>query len=212
MTQWLKKSTAVTIKAGPFLDETDGKTPETGLTITQADIRLSKIGGDISQSHNAAGATHDEAGYYDVPLDVTDTDTLGSLRLFVNIAGALPVWHNFMIVSSQVWDSLFGTDLLEIDPVTIDTQLSSVHGSGRWGGGNGGDKSLVYTLTDSVTHDPVSGATVELYATPGMTTVIDSQTTNVFGVITFSNLVGGTYYLKIIRSGYETTTDTEVVS
>ena len=40
MAQWIKQSTASTIKLGPFLDDTDGKTPETGLTISQADIRI----------------------------------------------------------------------------------------------------------------------------------------------------------------------------
>ena len=29
---WLKQSTAVTVKIGPFVDDTDGKTAETGLT------------------------------------------------------------------------------------------------------------------------------------------------------------------------------------
>lgn len=55
----LKQSTAATIKLGAFVDDTDGKTAETALTIGQADIRLSKNGGDIAQSHNTAGATHD---------------------------------------------------------------------------------------------------------------------------------------------------------
>ena len=47
---WLKQSTAVTVKMGPFLDETDQKTVETGLTISQADIRLFKNGGDFAQT------------------------------------------------------------------------------------------------------------------------------------------------------------------
>lgn len=69
MTQWLRQNTAATVKMGPFLDETDGKTAETGLTIAQADVRLSKNGGDFAQKNDAAGATHDENGWYDVPLD-----------------------------------------------------------------------------------------------------------------------------------------------
>ena len=53
----LKQSTAATIKLGPFVDDGDGKTAETGLTISQADIRLSKAGGDFAQTNNSAGAT-----------------------------------------------------------------------------------------------------------------------------------------------------------
>lgn len=111
---WLKQSTAVTVKIGPFVDDTDGKTAETGLTISQADIRLSKNGGNIAQSNNSAGATHDELGYYDVPLDTTDTNTLGTLRVLISESGALPVWQDFMVVPANVWDSLFGADKLQV--------------------------------------------------------------------------------------------------
>jgi len=114
MTMWLKQSTAVTVKVGPFVDSTDGVTAETALTISQADIRLSKNGGNIAQSNNAAGATHDELGYYDIPLDTTDTNTLGTLKLLVSESGALPVWQDFMVVPANVWDSLFGADKLQV--------------------------------------------------------------------------------------------------
>lgn len=114
MAMWLKQSTAVTVKLGPFVDATDGVTAETGLTISQADIRLSKNGGDIAQTNNVAGATHDELGYYDVPLDTTDTNTLGRLKVAVSESGALPVWAEFMVVPANVWDSLFGSDKLQV--------------------------------------------------------------------------------------------------
>lgn len=94
----------------------------------------------------------------------------------------------------------------------IDTELSNSHGAGTWGaGGNGGALTLTYTVSSSA-GGVVAGAIVELYAEVGMTTLIDSQVTNVLGVATFSNLVAGTYYLKIIRSGYTTATDSEVVA
>lgn len=115
MALWLKQSTAVTIKFGPFVDSTDGVTAETALTISQADIRLSKNGGNIAQTNNVAGATHDELGYYDVPLDTTDTNTLGTLRVAVSESGALPVWQDFMVVPANVWDSFFGADNLQVD-------------------------------------------------------------------------------------------------
>lgn len=115
MAQWLKQSTAVTVKLGPFVDATDGVTALTALTISQADIRLSKNGGNIAQSNDATGATHDELGYYDVPLDATDTNTLGTLRVAVSESGALPVWQDFMVVPANVWDSFFGADALQVD-------------------------------------------------------------------------------------------------
>lgn len=114
MSYWLKQSTAVTIKFGPFVDENDGKTAETGLTIAQADIRLSKNGGNIAQTNNATGGTHDELGFYDIPLDTTDTGTLGSLLVAVHESGALPVFQYFMVVPANVWDSMFGADKLDV--------------------------------------------------------------------------------------------------
>ena len=117
----LKQSTAATIKLGPFIDDTDGKTAETSLTISQADIRLSKNGGDIAQTHNSAGATHDELGYYNVPLDTTDTNTLGRLKVMVHESGALPVWDEYLVVTANVYDTLCSTDKLEVE-------LASGHG------------------------------------------------------------------------------------
>src|SRR5574343_223896 len=112
---FLKQSTAYTAKIGPFIDDTDGKTAETGLTLSQADLRLSKNGGDIAQKNESTACSHDELGYYDCPLDATDTGTLGKLQLFVHESGALPVFHEFMVVTANVYDTLFSTDKLEVD-------------------------------------------------------------------------------------------------
>ena len=112
---YLKQSTAVTLKIGPFLDDTDGKTAETGLTIAQADVRLSKNGANIAQKNEGTSCTHDELGIYGCPLNATDTGTLGRLQLWVHEAGALPIWHEFMVITANVFDSLFSTDNLEVD-------------------------------------------------------------------------------------------------
>ena len=112
---YLKQSTAATIKLGPFVDDSDGKTAETGLTISQADIQLSKNGGDIAQTNNSAGATHDELGYYNVPLDTTDTNTLGTLKVIVSKSGALPVFADFMVITAEAYDTLCGTDHFTVD-------------------------------------------------------------------------------------------------
>ena len=115
----LKQSTAATVKLGAFVDDTDGKTAETGLTISQADIRLSKNGGDFAQTNNATGATHDEFGYYDIPLDTTDANTLGRLRVAVSVSGALPVWQVFLVVTANVYDTLCSTDTFDVNVATI---------------------------------------------------------------------------------------------
>lgn len=116
---WLKQSTAITVKIGPFIDDADGKTAEVALTLTQADIRLSKNGANIAQKNEANNATTDELGYYDCPLDATDTGTLGILQLFVHEAGALPVFHEYMVVPANVWDSFFGADKLDVNTAEL---------------------------------------------------------------------------------------------
>src|SRR3990170_4536933 len=115
MDGWLRQSTAVTLKIGPFVDSTDGNTAETALTISQADVRLSKNGADIAQKTEATSCTHDELGMYDCPVDATDTGTLGRLDLVVAETGALVVRHTYMVVPANVWDSLFGAGALQVD-------------------------------------------------------------------------------------------------
>ncbi len=70
---FLKQSTAATVLIGPAVDATDGFTFENALTISQADIRLSKNGAAFAQTNDATGATFMENGMYSVPLDTTDT-------------------------------------------------------------------------------------------------------------------------------------------
>jgi hypothetical protein len=115
MATWLKQSTSVDVPVGPFLDETDGKTAETALTITQPDVRLKKNGGAWAQKNAAQTLSHEENGWYEVTLDATDTNTLGVLVVAIHEAGALPVWREFLVVPANVWDSYLGADLLQVD-------------------------------------------------------------------------------------------------
>ena len=115
MPNWLKQSTAVDIGMGPFLDETDGKTAETGLTITQPDIRLKKNGGAWAQKNAAQTLSHEENGWYGVALDTTDTNTLGILIVAIHESGALPVWREFLVVPANIYDSVVsGSDLIDV--------------------------------------------------------------------------------------------------
>lgn len=127
---FLKQSTSVTLLIGPFLDDTDGKTAETALTISQADVRLSKNGGNMAQKSETSSLTHDEIGYYTCALNTTDTNTLGILKVMVHEAGALPVWVDCMVLPANVYDSLVsGSDDLEVDAVAVEGQaLSSFAG------------------------------------------------------------------------------------
>ncbi len=115
--RFLKQSTSSTLLLGPFLDETDGKTAETALTISQADVLLWKEGGTtLAQKNESTTCTHRSNGYYTCPIDTTDTNTLGTLVVTVAESGALPVRQDYLVVPANVYDSLvLGTDLLQGD-------------------------------------------------------------------------------------------------
>lgn len=113
----LRQNTAVTVMIGEFLDDTDGKTAEGGLTLTPSDIYLSKNGGAFAAKNESSNASSDASlvGWYSCPLNTTDTSASGILQLAVHVAGALPVWDSWLVVSNNVYDSLGGSDLLNVN-------------------------------------------------------------------------------------------------
>lgn len=112
MTILLKQSTAKTISFGPFVDKTDGVTPETGLVSAldhaSTGIMLSKNGGALTiRNATVTASTYDAYGNYIVTLDTTDTNTLGTMRMqFIETATCLPVFQDFMVLPATVYDAL----------------------------------------------------------------------------------------------------------
>jgi len=104
--QLLKANTAVDVLIGPFLDSTDGNTTEEALTIEDEHVLLSKNGQALAAKNDANDAGHDDLGYYNCPLNTTDTNTEGTLDICVHMSGALAVRHQFMVIAEAAWDSL----------------------------------------------------------------------------------------------------------
>lgn len=124
---YIKQSTAVNVMLGVFVDDMDGKTTEEALTLSQADLQLSKNCGSAAQKNDATSATHIYGGNYKVPLDATDTGTLGRLDLMCKESGALPLKASFMVVPSHIYDVLvLGTDKLEVDAVQLSNSAQSL--------------------------------------------------------------------------------------
>jgi hypothetical protein len=103
------------IPLGPFLSDTDGKTAQTGLTIANTDIRITKCGGTTHTDKYSGGATHDSNGVYYTSLDANDTNTLGGLVVNVVVAGALPVRLECEVLSAAAYDFLYGATALPVD-------------------------------------------------------------------------------------------------
>jgi len=101
----LRQSTSQIIRFGPFANSADGVTPETGLIITQSDMKLSKDGGAFAQKNAAGNAVHDVDGYYFATLDATDTNTTAILKFQVTVAGSVLVWENYQVVTQTYYDA-----------------------------------------------------------------------------------------------------------
>jgi hypothetical protein len=127
--RYLRTNTATRITVGPFLDKTDGITPEVALTVTSEkltlmvdtagvptlvlDVAPTASGGANDMVH----VTNDDAGYYDLELAAADVNYLGRACLSLNdVATHCPVFHEFMILPAIVYDALvLGTDVLQAD-------------------------------------------------------------------------------------------------
>ena len=103
----LRQSTSQVVRIGPFVDDTDFKTAEAGLTINVGDIHLSKDGAAFADK-NSGGATADGSnGWYSMTLDATDTDTVGILEIEIVVSGALPVFKTYYVVEEAVYDAIY---------------------------------------------------------------------------------------------------------
>jgi hypothetical protein len=130
MTVFLKQSTAVDLAIGPFLNATDGVTAESGLTISQADVRLKKNNAAWAQINDNTSATHEENGWYEKEFDATDTNTVGRLVVAIHESGALPVWHEFWVLEEAIYDALFAASATGALPVSAGGIASTAFAAG----------------------------------------------------------------------------------
>jgi len=145
---FLKQATAVTLKMGPFVDDTDGKSAETALTITQSDVRLSKNGGAFAQKNEVSNSSHDENGYYAVILDITDTNTIGALRVAIYESGALPVWQDLVVIPAHIYDCQFGLGgLYEVAAKVLTNKADQDKVTGRVQYYDDDDETVILTHT-----------------------------------------------------------------
>ena len=134
--RFLRTNTAVRLTVGPFMDKTDGVTPETSLTVTSCKLTLMVDDGNVPTlvldaaatgsggNNDMVHVTNDDAGFYDLELTAANLNYLGRAMLSITDATThCPVFHEFMILPAMVYDSLvLGTDVLQADV----TQLAGV--------------------------------------------------------------------------------------
>jgi hypothetical protein len=185
MTIYLRQSTASQeVPLGYFLDSTDGNTEETALTIANTDIKLWKTGATTLANKNSGGATHISNGIYYAVLDATDTNTLGSLVIFVHVSGALAVKVECLVLTAVNYDALvagtdnFQTDLTQIAGVAVSTSTAQLGvnvvnaGAVAW---NSGSITSSTIATDAIDADALAADAVTEIAN-SLQTVIRSNT------------------------------------
>lgn len=122
---FLKQSTTATVSVGPFVDVADAVTAISNLHTggTLMTLYVSKNGA-AAVARNAATIVYDRDGYYRVELSPTDTGTVGALRLSASPSGTLPVWRDFLVLPTTVYDALVAaTDTLQVHAVEMTTGL-----------------------------------------------------------------------------------------
>lgn len=122
---FLRQSTASQeLPLGRFVSTADGDTEMTALTIANTDIKLWKTGATSLANKASGGATHMANGEYYCVLDATDTNTIGPMKVTVHVATALYVQVFCCVLSSTIYDQLFGTAALStLDAASVRNAL-----------------------------------------------------------------------------------------
>ena len=106
----LRQSTSIDIRIGPFVDVTDGATPETGITLGAADQAevLKENGAATVAMAGAFVAITDADGWYDYTVASGDVDTVGEIVFVVqDVSVCLPVYVRAFVVEEAVYDALY---------------------------------------------------------------------------------------------------------
>lgn len=122
----LREDSSQTVQLGPFFDITDPDTVLGSLTLANTDIKLSKAGNPGTfVNKNSGGGTSPTHGFVSVTFNATDLADAGPLLVVVPVASALLYWECFDVHPQQVFDSLYGTDKLQVDVKEIDSRSSA---------------------------------------------------------------------------------------
>lgn len=104
--QTIRADTAGTLKIGPFVDATDGVTPETGLTIEDGDILIAQpSGGALGEEAGVSDCTHDAGGVYDCAYNASVFDTEGMVLVSVQETGAAPWFGRYDVQTGDFYDA-----------------------------------------------------------------------------------------------------------
>jgi hypothetical protein len=109
---YLRQATSASVQLGPFVSS-DG-VGLVSLTISPQLIRLSKNEGNFAaKTLVASNAIHNENAWYSTIFDNTDTGSVGRLLMACSIATALPVWKEYVVLPTSIYDYFIQGSVLQ---------------------------------------------------------------------------------------------------
>lgn len=197
--RFLKTNTATRITIGPFLDKTDGITPEVALTVTSEKLTFMVDDGGVptlvlDTAPTASGGandmvhiTNDDAGFYDLELAAANVNYLGRAMLaLTDAANHCPVFHEFMIISAQAFNALCGTGNFSVDVIAIsgDTTAADNCESMFDGTGYAGGTARLKVDMDTIKTQAITcAAGVTVLASVGTAATSTAQTGDSYAIV-----------------------------
>lgn len=110
MTLYLRQSTSIDIRMGPFVDATTAVDPETGITLgaaDQAEVLKANGAATVTMAGTFAAVTGAD-GWYDYTAATGDVDTTGEVVFVVQDASVcLPVYVRATVIDALTYDALY---------------------------------------------------------------------------------------------------------
>ena len=166
--QFIRQNATHKVVVGPFVDVSDGFTPETGITLGTADEAeaiLHDNGTVVDISAYTWAAITSADGYYHLTLQSGISGTVGHLTIVVqDDSVCLPVKAEFTVVEEAVYDALYASGATG-NTAKVDTIAS--------------DLVLVYSDTTAIHSDTtiIASDVVQIYSD---TTIIASDVVQVY--------------------------------
>lgn len=196
----LKTNTAARIAVGPLVDQGDGKTAETGLTVTDLSVQLYQIKTDGTAvvraqfAPTASGGNNDMAlvtdstdGMYDLELTAAQLNFLGNARITLyDVDGFLVHWIDLQIVSAGYFDWKYGSTIPDVNVTQISGDSTAADNCELMFDGTGyaGGTARLKVDVDTIKTQAVTcAAGVTVLASVGTAATSTAQTGDAYAVV-----------------------------
>ena len=148
---------------GPFVDATDGVTPETGVTIVaadQAEVLKANGAATVAMTGTLAAVTGAD-GWYDYTVQTGDVDTVGEVVFVIQDSDVcLPVFVRAQVVEESIYDALYGASATGFD-ANGRVDVASVAGTAQTANDNGADINAILADTNELQTDWANGGRLD---------------------------------------------------